>query len=421
MASPFQPRAPPGTPPPSLFTQFGHRLRQVIIGEPIPENEEEDAHTSNPDEEEESVHTPPPDATFPDPFATTPHRRTTFADPIDDEIPEPLSHQDRMLNVLEQFARTFKPSRRSRVKEPDLFYGTDPAKLRPFLTQLAITIADRPESFQNDNEKVIFAISLLRGPAAEWFEPEILGDSAEPAAWGSDWKAFVFELTQNFGPHDIRGEAEDAIQALHMGDKERLSKYLVRFNNLAARTGWNDRALTSSLYRGLPARLKDDLSKVDYPQTLVGLRDAAQRLDQRYWKRQEEISRERRSNHSSSHSSSQTPSQASSRSNPRSSTTPTSSGNKSSGNNKSTSGTSTSTSNTPSGSSSSTRLPFLTTEGHLSAAEKQRRKDKGLCSYCAGAHKLDDCPIRKNRGAVRGRAASSSNTSDSTTATESKK
>jgi hypothetical protein len=60
----------------------------------------------------------------------------------------------------------------------------------------------------------------------------------------------------------------------------------------------------------------------------------------------------------------------------------------------------------------------------VSAAEKQRRRDKGLCGYCGGNHKYDDCSLRKKKDKTQGRAAtvgSSSDASPPSASVESKK
>lgn len=68
------------------------------------------------------------------------------------------------------------------------------------------------------------------------------------------------ELQDNFGPHNPQGKAQDELNALQMGEHDWFLKYITYFNNLASRTGLNDTALASALYRGLPARLKDELA-----------------------------------------------------------------------------------------------------------------------------------------------------------------
>jgi hypothetical protein len=78
-----------------------------------------------------------------------------------------------------------------------------------------------------------------------------------------------------------------------MKSTQRIAKYLVEFNRLASITKWDNRALRHQFYRGLPARIKDEVSRVGKPDTLPDLRVLAQSIDGRYWEREEETRRER--------------------------------------------------------------------------------------------------------------------------------
>src|SRR6266566_4576666 len=76
--------------------------------------------------------------------------------------------------------------------------------------------------------------------------------------------------------------------------------YTIDFNRHGHRTGWNDQALMRQFYKGLPDRLKDKIACVGKPMTLQLLQDLVATLDQRYWERQTEISRDKRSGSSNS-------------------------------------------------------------------------------------------------------------------------
>src|SRR6202034_2068341 len=57
-------------------------------------------------------------------------------------------------------------------------------------------------------------------------------------------------------------------------------------------TGWDDRAPQHQFYRGLPACIKDEVSRTGKPTTLSALRILAQSINGRYWEREEETRRE---------------------------------------------------------------------------------------------------------------------------------
>jgi hypothetical protein len=116
--------------------------------------------------------------------------------------------------------------------------------------------------------------------------------SDEPPVWISDYSKFTSELKQNFGPHDPEGDAENELEALRMKDNQWMVKYLVDFNCLAARVTWGDSALRHQLYKGLPNRIKDEISRISKPSTLPRMCQLIQQINARYWERQSEISRE---------------------------------------------------------------------------------------------------------------------------------
>ena len=163
---------------------------------------------------------------------------------------------------------------------------------------------------------------------------------------------------------------------------------MVKFASLAVRCPWGDLALRYRFYDGLPARIKDKLSKLDKPQTLEELQTRCQHIDARYWERQQECAREQRLNL------------------PKTSAPPPT--------------TSTTTPKSfPPRSDSKKQKPIKTEDvkpaiprvdltgkldsrGKLTQQERQRRIDKNLCLFCRGSgHRTDNCPVK----AVRGRAA----------------
>ena len=140
---------------------------------------------------------------------------------------------------------------RSKVREPDPFDGTDPAKLQTFLVQLQLSFNDHPHAFTNDQNKVNFAISYLKGIALAHFENSLIEpDLLNPPDWEDDYGEFVSELKTYFESPDIVGEAESKLENLSMKPNQRIAKYLVEFNRLATITGWDNQALRHQFYRG---------------------------------------------------------------------------------------------------------------------------------------------------------------------------
>jgi hypothetical protein len=130
------------------------------------------------------------------------------------------------------------PSRKTKSKEPDTFDGSDPRKLNNFILLCNLYFRNNP-AYSEDESKVTFALSYLRGTALEYFEPSIL-DSDDIPIWMDNWSAFIRTLRTQFGPIDPTADAEDGIDHLKMNDNQRIVKYNVEFNRLAIRTGWDD-------------------------------------------------------------------------------------------------------------------------------------------------------------------------------------
>ena len=59
-----------------------------------------------------------------------------------------------------------------------------------------------------------------------------MGDN--PLDWISNYSKFTSKLKCNFGPHNLKGDVENELKALGMGDNQWMVKYLVDFNCLTA-------------------------------------------------------------------------------------------------------------------------------------------------------------------------------------------
>ncbi|KAJ3990609.1 hypothetical protein F5050DRAFT_1533470, partial [Lentinula boryana] len=107
-------------------------------------------------------------------------------------------------------------SSKAKLRDPDVFDGSEPRKLQSFLASLALIFAERPNYF-TDERKVSYALSYLSGSAKEWFEPDLLNpDPFDPPAWMHSFQYLVQELTDNFGLYDMEGDAEERLGNLRM-------------------------------------------------------------------------------------------------------------------------------------------------------------------------------------------------------------
>src|ERR1700719_1440680 len=313
------------------------------------------------------------------------------------------------ISALARNVRTQGDGSRAKVREPDPFDGTDPTKLRTFLVQLQLSFSDRPRSFGQDDRKVNFAISYLKGLALAHFENALIEPDLLAAATGpNNYSEFVSELKLYFGSLNIIGEAKSRLQTLTMKPTQRIAKYLVDFTRLSTITGWDSRALRHQFYQGLPAQIKDEIARMGKPDTLSQLRLMAQSIDGRYWKREEETWRERNSQpleKKPDKSSNQQSSSNNSKKDSKNNTQKNQSSNQGS-----------------SSSNSEKKNPNLSDklgkDGKLTQAECTRRINNNICLFCGGVgHTAKECP-KSSSSPMKAKACAAQTKSDSAPVTE---
>src|SRR3979490_1059889 len=97
---------------------------------------------------------------------------------------------------------------RAKVHEPEVYDGTDQAKLRTFFLQCMLNFQDRLSAFKTGASKIQYAISYLSGPALQYFEPTILGEIYPEPTWLSNWDDFRAKLEMNFGQFNNTAQVE---------------------------------------------------------------------------------------------------------------------------------------------------------------------------------------------------------------------
>ena len=302
--------------------------------------------------------------------------------------------------LLQEIISANKRPETVKPRDPDTFDGSDAKKLKSFLVQCQLNFLDRPGAFRSDSRKINYVLSFLRGFALEWFEPMILDGENHQVL--SNYKTFVSQLTENFGPYDAVREAEFELERLRMREDQKLTKYTISFNRFAAVVHWDEYALQRQFYKGLASRIKDELARVNRADTLRGLREQASAIDSRYWARQQEISRDsvkaptpnnNNKKETSDNSKSSTPAGAVSKSDKPSDKRPANSGS-----NVGTSGSKSAEGSGNSGGSSDAKKSHLGQDGKLTPEERQRRFDNNLCLFCGAAgHKANECRKRTSR------------------------
>jgi hypothetical protein len=337
--------------------------------------------------------------------------------PNPDEPAEPANPVADAMRLLAQALSNNREPAKAKVREPDVFDGSNTKKLRTFLVQCQINFNDRPSAFRSERSKINFAISYLSGTALAWFEPVLLGKVVPLPLWYHDYGLFVRELERHFGPFDPEADAENALENLVMRDNQHIAKYSTEFYRLAAEVQWDDASLRRRFYKNLPARIKNEICRIGKPRTLHEMRDLAQSVDHRHWEREDEICQENSGKRNS----------------------PPNGGNN--GNNSNNSGNSgkspekkkqktTSSFNTQTSASNTTASKpapppdyanKLGKDGKLTAEERSRRILNKLCLFCGlASHNAANCP-KSSSNASKTKAWSSNLDQKSDTPSDSKK
>jgi len=181
------------------------------------------------------------------------------------------------------------PRSRVNTRDPDPYDGSDPSKLRAFISQCRVVLfRSRPEEYRDCALKIMCAVSWLKGTAQRWFEPNLALEVHELLQYARVWDDFVDALKSTFGEPKPFTSATNKFDNLVMKDHHHLNKYDVEFNEYATLTGFNECVLFARYYKGLAPRLKDAMlygpCSVNYTQ----LCELAQECKLHFWERRDE-------------------------------------------------------------------------------------------------------------------------------------
>lgn len=122
-----------------------------------------------------------------------------------------LEEQIRELRAIIEGRRVREP----KIKSPETFDGTR-KDLRRFLAALKIYFQSVGWQTAHNEEKTLYAVSLLRGGAATWVTPYI--ETPETAPW-TTWDQFVETLREQFGDFARKQSARNQLEGMRQGTK----------------------------------------------------------------------------------------------------------------------------------------------------------------------------------------------------------
>lgn len=189
--------------------------------------------------------------------------------------------------------------RRLKIATPDNYHG-DRDKLKAFLSQAELYAGFFPEQFNGDTDKVLWAVSFLRGQAFSWIESFMEdfmknknkdGKVTTNMGKGTQevfltWAGFKTSINRVFGDIDAGRTAERIIQNLRQ--RGSATTYTAEFQQYSNKTDWNDDALKAQYYRGLKDIVKDEIARSDRPRDLQAMVEQAIKIDNRNYERQME-------------------------------------------------------------------------------------------------------------------------------------
>ena len=192
--------------------------------------------------------------TSPEPTAT-PVLYAYFYQGFQHTLAQKLQHSPATHTTVNQAPATVAP-KTSKIRDPDLFDGTDRAKLNTYKSQTKNKILGNASEFPDEPTKVRYAVSYLSGAAYKWAEPQV--NSTGTWIWGT-LDEFFTTLDTAYNDPDQARTAEWEIERLKQG-KHSCSLHYANFTSLASKIpDWTDGIKKSKFYAGLNDDLKDAL------------------------------------------------------------------------------------------------------------------------------------------------------------------
>ena len=148
-----------------------------------------------------------------------------------------------------------------KVANPE-FYKGGQHEFQTFQGQLQLMFQADPARFQTDQSRIVFAASFLRGPARDWWAPNI--DPRTGAMKFQTYSEFLEALSNAFDDPDSQATAARDLRRLRQKDSS-CADYYAKFVTIAAKLNWNDAAKLEQFQFGLNNDIKRALISRDDP------------------------------------------------------------------------------------------------------------------------------------------------------------
>jgi len=142
--------------------------------------------------------------------------------------------------------------RKPKAKEPEVYRG-ERHKLRGWLAQLIVYYGTVGWQNGHDEEKILYATSLLRDDAGSWITP--YAEERITPTW-DNWAGFKAELQRQFGGINAKGETRIRLKNMRQG-KRSVTEYCNEFRPVASEAELDDSTGGELLLGGMIAELQN--------------------------------------------------------------------------------------------------------------------------------------------------------------------
>ncbi|ROL48753.1 Serine/threonine-protein kinase SIK2, partial [Anabarilius grahami] len=162
-----------------------------------------------------------------------------------------------------------------RLPTPQTYAG-EPSFCRAFLNKCSLYFSLQPRTFEREESKVAFVLTLLTGQAALW--GTAVWENQDPCC--SSFQTLAAEMRRVFDRAVTGRDAAQRLAGLKQRDRT-VADYSIEFRTLAAECNWNEEVQWDVFLHGLADRVQREIYVLDLPQSLNGLVDLALRVDTR--------------------------------------------------------------------------------------------------------------------------------------------
>uniref|UniRef100_A0A3B3HXA3 CCHC-type domain-containing protein n=1 Tax=Oryzias latipes TaxID=8090 RepID=A0A3B3HXA3_ORYLA len=169
--------------------------------------------------------------------------------------------------------------------QPEPFCG-DVEACGGFLLQCQLIFQQAPRHYQTDHSRISLIVNGLRNKVLQWAQAFLASHSISHLPFDR----FIEEFRLVFDQPRKQEEATRRLLNLKQGNRS-VSEHLIDFRILAVEAGWPDPALKGIFYQSLSERIKDHLCSQPEANTFEDLVSAALRSDARLRERHTERTR----------------------------------------------------------------------------------------------------------------------------------